>query len=148
METIETSKKNTIGIIGTSLGIIALAMALVHFWAGPFDKHPTLEEVVAEKAVDIKERVFSKLKGDTSVKMAPSKKYTIDDIVDIATIVCGFLAIVCSVIAFIKREDTRAVGCSIVLGVGTIAFQLFTVVLSTIVVVILVVAVLGSLGLS
>jgi hypothetical protein len=144
----QVATKNTIGIIGTSFGLIALAIALFHFWAGPFDKHPSLEEVVADTAVGIKERVFSKIKGDKSVKMSPPKKYSIDDNVDIVTIACGFFAIMLSAISFIKREDKRASGTAVLLGVGAIAFQLFTVVLGTIVVVILVVAVLGSLGLS
>jgi len=144
----EKAAKNTIGIIGTSFGLLALAIALIHFWAGPFDIHPSLEEVVADKAVDIKERVLSKLKGDTSVKLAPARKYSKDDIVDIGTVVCGFLAIMLSVISFIKREDKRAAGSAVILGVGAIGFQLFTVVLGTIVVVVLVIAVLGSLGLS
>jgi hypothetical protein len=103
--------------------------------------------VVADQAVGIKERVLSKIKGDKTVKMAPSRKYSIDDIVDIGTIVCGFLAILLSVISFIKREDKRAAGSAVLLGISAIGFQLFTVVLGTIVIVVLVVAVLGSLGL-
>lgn len=140
--------KNTLGIIGTSFGLLALAITLIHFWAGPFDTQPSLEEVVADKAVGIKNRVLSKITGDKSVKVAPSREYSIGDIIDVGTIVCSFLAIMLSVISFIKREDKRASGSAAILGVGAIGFQLFTVVLGTIVVVVLVVAVLGSLGLS
>jgi hypothetical protein len=146
--TLEIKRKNTIGIIGVIFGMLALGMALLHFWAGPFDRYPALEEIVADKALSIKERVISKLKGDKTVVMAPKREYSKDNLVDIATISFGFLAIICAVISFIKREDKRASGSAVFLGIGAIGFQLLTVALGVIVVALLVAAVLSSLGLS
>ncbi len=140
-------RKSTIGIVGVIFGILSLGLAIFHFEAGPLDRQPALEEVVADKALSIKERIKAKLKGDKHVVMQPERKYSIDDLVDIATVISGFLAIICGVIAFVRREDKRPVLCSVLLGVGAIGFQLFTVALAVIFFAIVLAAVIGSLGL-
>lgn len=144
----ETNNPNKIGIIGTILGLFALGMAIFHFWYGPIDKQPALEDAVAEQALKIKDRVIAKLKGDKSTIYAPKRKYSKDDIFDFFTLLFGFSAIMLAVVSFIKREDKRACGSAVLLGVGAITFQFLTVALGIIIFVVLVAAVLGSLGLS
>ena len=51
---------------GIGIGGFALLLVIAHFWAGPFVPQPTLEEVVAEKAVSIRKATISALKGETS----------------------------------------------------------------------------------
>jgi len=36
--------KSTLSFIGIGLGSIALLLAIVHFWAGPFSSQPSLEQ--------------------------------------------------------------------------------------------------------
>ncbi len=145
----ETVSRNTIGIIGVFLGVISLGMALFHFWYGPLDKQPTLEDAVAEKALSIKERVISKIKGDRTPQYAQTQKtYDKDQIFDFATVGLAFIAIVFAVMSFVKREEKRACIAAALLGVGAITFKFLTLALGAIIFVILVAAVLGSLGLS
>jgi|GEM_PF-3061879 len=43
------------GFIGTIAGAIALMLALVSFWAGPFPPQPSLEESVTETVLSIRD---------------------------------------------------------------------------------------------
>lgn len=145
----ETLRSNNIGIIGVFLGVISLGMALFHFWYGPLDTHPALEDAVAEKALSIKERVISKIKGDKTTQYAqPKKTYDKDEIFDFVTVGIAFIAIVFAVVSFVKREEKRACIAAALLGIGAITFKFLTIALGAIIFVILVAAVLGSLGLS
>ncbi len=140
---------NNIGIIGVCLGLLSLGMALFHFWYGPLDKHPTLEDAVAEKALSIKERVISKIKGDkTTQYVVPKKSYDKDEIFNFVTVGLAFVTITVAVISFVKREEKRACIAAALLGIGAITFKFLSIALGAIIFVILVAAVLGSLGLS
>ena len=57
-------QSSVFGFTGIGLGAIALLLAVVHFWAGPFSPQPTLEQTVAEKAVSIKNATIAALKGE------------------------------------------------------------------------------------
>lgn len=67
--------KSTFSFIGIGLGSIALLLAIVHFWAGPFSPQPTLEQTVAEKAVSIKQATIAALKG---IEAPAPKSHAID----------------------------------------------------------------------
>ncbi len=137
--------KSTLSFIGIGLGSIALLLAIVHFWAGPFSPQPTLEQTVAEKAVSIKQATIAALKG----KEAPapqSQPIDTDQIISIGTAVLGGLAIILGVIGFAKKEPMRVAGGAAVLGGSAIAFQFAVIALGAIVLAILVVAVLSQIG--
>ena len=53
-----------LGFIGIFAGAIALMLALVSFWAGPFSEQPTLEESVAETALSIRDATVAALRGE------------------------------------------------------------------------------------
>ena len=65
MESGMEPKKATTSFIGIGVGAVALLLALVHFWAGPFSPQPSLEQTVAEKAVSIRDATIAALKGET-----------------------------------------------------------------------------------
>lgn len=137
--------KSTLSFIGIGLGSIALLLAIVHFWAGPFSQQPSLEQTVAEKAVSIKQATVAVLQG----KEAPapeSRPIDIDQMVSIGTAVLGGLAIIFAVIGFAKKEHIRVAGGAVLLGGIAIAFQFAVVALGAIVVAILVAAVLSQIG--
>lgn len=131
--------------IGLSFGAIALMLALVHFWAGPFSPQPSLEQTVAEKSVTIKKITLSLLKEKPIVE--PEKKSTmdIDSIASLATAVLGGLAIILGVFGYAQKESIRVAGGAAVLGGIAIAFQVATIAIGAIVVAILVAAVLNGI---
>ena len=142
------TQRSVYGFIGIGLGATALMLALVHFWAGPFSPQPSLEQVVAETAVSIREATLAALKGEVAPPPKPAMtNYDWDRIASIATAVLGGLAVILAVIGVAMKEPLRVAGGAAALGVAAIAFQFAVLALGVLVVVILVAAVLGELGL-
>jgi hypothetical protein len=140
------NRKSTIGFLGIGIGSIALLMAIVHFWAGPFSPQPSLEKTVAEKTVAIKNATIAALKGEEIQEKSSSLRIGFDQGLRIATGVMGGLAIIFGVIGFAKRESSRVAGGAAVLGGTAIAFQFAVVALGAIVLAILIAAVISQIG--
>jgi len=138
--------KNKFGTLGILVGGIALILALVHFWAGPFASQPTLETTVAEKAASIRQAAIHALQGKPVKKEAKKPKFDADQITHIITAILGGLACVFAAISFSQQESIRAVGGAVALGAGAIAFQFIAMYAMALLVVILVATVLASLG--
>jgi hypothetical protein len=139
--------KSPLSFLGIGVGAVALMLALVHFWAGPFAPKPSLEQVVAHKAVLIQDAARAALKGE--VAQAParsSSNYDLDWVVSLATAVLGGIAVILAVMGVALKEPVRVAGGAAILGVGAIAFQFAALALAVLVVVILISAVLGTLG--
>ena len=139
-------QSSKISFTGIAVGAMALLLAVVHFWAGPFSPQPTLEQTVAEKAVSIKEATLAALKGKDPIPPAERGSMDTDQVVSLATAVLGGLAIILGVIGFAKKEPLRVAGGAAVLGGGAIAFQFAVLALGAIVLAILVAAVLSQIG--
>lgn len=135
------------GMIGIAIGSIALLLSLVHFWAGPFAPQPTVESFVAEKAASIRSATIDALKGKQPVKESFTRNWDADSYADVATAVLGGFALIFGVLGFAKHESTRSAGGAAVLGVSAIAFQFIAMYAMMLLVVLLICAVLSSLGL-
>lgn len=144
METTETVR-SSFGLVGVVAGVIALGLALVHFWAGPFNPKPPVEEVVAEKAVKIRDSVVAKLKGEEKPASFQAQTFDTDRVIAISTIVAGFLAVVLAAVSYIRKEEKRVSVSAVALGGGAIALQYLAVAIGAIVLAILVAAVLSKL---
>jgi hypothetical protein len=140
-------KGSKLSFIGICIGAVALLLALVHFWAGPFSPQPTFEQTVAEKAVSIKEATIAAIKGEDPVKVERENMDT-DETLRLVVAVLGGLAIILGVFGYAKNEPLRAAGGAAVLGGGAIAFQFAVIALGAIVVAILIAAVLSQIGIS
>ena len=141
-------QNSNISFTGIAVGALALILAMVHFWAGPFSPQPTLEQTVAEKAVSIKEATLAALKGEEPAPPVKREGMDADQIVSLATALLGGLAIILGVIGFTKKEPLRVAGGAAVLGGGAIAFQFAVLALGAIVLAILIAAVLSQIGIS
>jgi hypothetical protein len=136
----------SIGFTGIGIGAFALLMAIVHFLAGPFSPQPSLETIVAEKAVAIKNATIAALKGEkVEEKVSPSNP-NLDGGLRIATGVLGGLAIILSVVSFARKESLRVAGGAAVLGGATVAFQFAVIALGAIIGAILIAAVISQIG--
>lgn len=140
------NKKSLLSFIGIGIGSVSLLLALFHFHAGPFSPQPTLEDTVAEKAVAIRDATISALKGEEREKKSTKAEWDLDKITNVTTALLGGIAIVLGVIGFAKKESTKVAGGAAVLGASAIAFQLFTIALGVLIVVILVAVVLNQIG--
>lgn len=141
------NKGSIISFSGIGCGAVALLLALVHFYAGPFSHQPTIEETVAEKAVAIRDATVAALKGEKTEKKAVASEMDLDKVMQIATALLGGLAIILGVIGYARQEPLRAAGGAAVLGGSAIAFQFAIIAIGAIVFAILIAAVLGKIGL-
>lgn len=133
---------------GITIGAVALLLAIVHFWAGPFSPQSTLEQTVAEKAVSIKEATIAALKGEEPKAAVKQRSMDTDQILSLVTAVLGGLAIIFGVFGYAKKEPLRVAAGAAVLGGSAIAFQFAVLALGVIVVAILIAAVLSQIGIS
>lgn len=142
----EKKPKTHFGMYGIALGSAALLLALVHFWAGPFTPQPTLETTVAEKAAAIRTATINALKGEEVEKKYVSLDWDADTYARIATAVLGGLAMIFGVLGFAKHESIRAASGAAALGISAIAFQFIAMYAMALLVVLLICAVLASMG--
>ncbi|AHG19227.1 hypothetical protein Z042_06045 [Chania multitudinisentens RB-25] len=116
-------RKDLFGWLGIAVGSIALLMAMLHFYAGPFSPQPTLESIVASKAVAIKESVLASLAGNSVAASVSQPRYDLDRILEIMTAVLAAAAVILGVIGSACRVNRRIVSGALMLGTGTLAFQ-------------------------
>ncbi len=135
-----------ISLGGIAVGGIALLIAVVHFWAGPFGQPKSVERTVAETAVAIRDATVAALKGEEIQERAPERQFDIDKGLMLSASVLGGIALILGVVGFATGEPARAAGGAAVLGAGAIAFQFAVVALGAIILAILVAAVIGELG--
>lgn len=134
------------GYLGIALGSIALLLALVSFWAGPFSPQPTLETLVAEKAASIRTAALDALSGKEVVSETYKAQWTIDKVIDVIIPLLGGLAAILAVISFVQKEPARVAGGAVALGVSAIAFQFIAMYVMALLFVFLVISVIGTLG--
>lgn len=133
-------------MFGIVVGALALLLALVHFWAGPFSAQPTLETVIAQKAASIRSAALDALAGKEPVSESTMAHWDADKIADVVTAVFGGLAVIFAVLSLVQKEPTRVAGGAAALGVSAIAFQFIAMYAMALLVVLLIVAVISSLG--
>lgn len=143
-----TSKPRRLGLIGTLIGLLALGVAIFHFFFGPLEPPPPLETVVAETTVKLKNALAATLEGKEYVAPAQESKRGLDKLVDNAVIVLGFFALALGVIGFVQREEWRASTMAVALGGGAIAFQFAVVVVGVILAIILIGFILSAVNIS
>ena len=116
--------------LGMLLGAVALAVAAVHYVAGPFDREPPLDEVVADKAKTLYEALREQF-NDEAMTPAPesrpapvTERSGIDRTLRVVTAACGAIAVALAFAGFARREDPRTCGGAAVLGVAALPFLL------------------------
>ena len=140
------SRTPRISLGGIAVGGIALLLAVVHFWGGPFGQPKSVERTVAETAVAIRDATVAALKGEEIEERAPERTFDIDRALMLSASVLGGIALILGVVGYAMGEPARAAGGAAILGAGAIAFQFAIVALGAIVLAILVAAIIGELG--
>lgn len=139
-------KESNIGFLGIGIGGIALLMALINFWAGPFAPQKSMETSIGDAAAKIKQNTLDALAGKEVKKTYTPREYDIDNFIDIAIAFLGGIAMLLAAMSFAKHESARASGGAAALGVSAIAFQFIAMYAFALLAVMLIVAVLISLG--
>lgn len=137
---------NELGIPGVFVGAMALVMAFVHFWVGPFSPQLTLDTYVSEKAASSRQKTFDALKGYRVEKEYIKSNFDADKVTQITTVVLGALALVLAAWSFSNHASVRSTGSAAALEESAIEFQFIDMYAMALFVVIPIFAVLSSLG--
>lgn len=136
------------GLLALVLGMLALTCSVGHFWLGPIESPPRLEDSIADQAVKIREKVVAKLKGIDTPPEVFQKSWDADQVA-MATIAAGsLLAILLAVVGFVRHEPIRMVGSAAVLGGSALSLQYLVIAVCAIVCAIILAAVLNGLDFS
>jgi hypothetical protein len=144
----QANQKSTFGILAVILGFLSFAGIVGHFFVGPIDPPPPIEVSIAEKAVDIRDATVAALKGEEYEARSEALPRTLDDYLTYTLIGVAVLAILMSVIGFIKHESMRPNIAGAALGGLAITFQFLTMLFFALLFVLLLGAVLDKLDFS
>lgn len=133
-------------MLGVVLGFLAFAAVVGHFFAGPFDPPPPLETSIAEKAVSIRDATVAALKGEEYEARSNVQPRTLDDYLTYSFLSLAVIAILMSVIGFVRHERWRPSIAGAALGGLAITFQFATVVFFGLMFAIILAAVIDQLG--
>lgn len=131
-------KKNGCSWIGVLLGGIALLLVITHFMAGPFAPRPSLESVVATKALNV-------LKGKALAEEVKSAAWDIDRLISAATGLLAAGAVILGMAGWARKEEKRVVSAAVTVGLMTIAFQPALAIVGVVILVALIAGILQSL---
>ncbi len=148
MSETRSTKQQTFGYIAVVFGFLAFASVVGHFFAGPFDPPPPLEFSIAEKAESIRDATVAKLKGEDYTYSNNARVRTLDDYLTYTFIGLAVLAVLMSVIGFIRQEPLRASIAGAALGGLAITFQFVTILFFGILFAIVLAAVIDKLDFS
>ena len=135
----------TVGLVALFFGMLALTGSVGHFWLGPIETPPALEDTIADEAVKIRDRVVARLKGDVTTSERISSRWGADRIALTSIAGLGVLAILLGVVGFVRHESVRVVGSAVALGGSALALQYLIIAVCAIVFAIILGAVLNGL---
>jgi hypothetical protein len=103
-------------------GALALALAMLTVFGGPFAPQPSVGTTIGEIAGEMRAAALRAVNGEP--QPAPvSRGWDIDRVLIVAAPLIGVLAVVLSMIAALRGERYRLAGYGAALGVGAIVFQ-------------------------
>lgn len=140
------TKKDWCSWTGIATGAIALMLALTHFMAGPFSPQPSLESLVAAKAVAIKYATIAALQGKEVISSSRPDARDGDRIVSAVIAVFAAGSIIFGALGgLVRNENPRAAMAAALLGFSTIALQFAIMALCVILLIVLVAGVINAL---
>ena len=123
MTTGETAGSSVFGMLAVVLGFLAFAAVVGHFFVGPVDPPPPIEMSIADKAASIRDATVAALKGEEYEAERKVQPRTLDDYLTYSFIALAVVAILMSVIGFVKHERLRPSVAGAALGGLAITFQ-------------------------
>ena len=110
------------GHVAMGAGALALALAMLTVFGGPFAPQPSVGTTVGEIAGEMRAAALRAVNGEPQPAPVP-RGWDIDRILMLAAPLVGVMAIVLSMIAALRGERYRLAGYGAALGTGAIVFQ-------------------------
>jgi hypothetical protein len=111
------------GHVAISAGALALAIAMIHVFGGPFAPQPSVGTTVGEIAGEMRAAALRAVNGEAQPAPEP-RGWDIDRVLMLAAPLLGALAIVLAMVAALRREGWRLATYGAALGVGAIVVQM------------------------
>jgi hypothetical protein len=133
------------GHVALGTGALALSLAVLHVFGGPFGPQHSVGTSVGEIAGEMRAAALRAVRGEPQPTPVP-RGWDIDRVLMVAAPLVGVLAIVLSIVAGLRRQGMRLAGYGAALGVGAIVFQFVWWIALLIAGTILLVAIIENIG--
>ncbi len=151
MEAVATSpsrKITRLGIAGLVVAFLALAAAVLSPWVidALEPDRPPIDEVAADVAVRIKDRIVAKAKGQTYATPANPERAGWAKAYPVGVIAAGFLAVVVGVIGLVAHHHRRLNTATVAVGTSAIVFQYALLIAAALLLILLIGLIFSSIG--
>jgi hypothetical protein len=120
-ENLPAKRKAPWGLAGVIVACLALAAAFLSPWIAELvDPSPPLEEIVADKAVKIKEAMQAKLSGETYVV---ERKFQAGAVLPPVVIALGLGGAGLGLMSLFKKETRMFSACAMTIGISAVVVQ-------------------------
>jgi hypothetical protein len=131
------ARSRRLGTIGSVVGLLALAAAVLPHWVLPaIDPPPPIDKVIVDVGHRVKDRLLARIKGvdDHAPVHAPSWTDRLHQQLPAAAVSLGLLAIILGVVGQLRREERHIAAMATTLGGCAIAVQLSFVLMGVLIV--------------
>jgi hypothetical protein len=110
------------GYAAAVFGVVALAIAMLTVFGGPFSPQPTVGQTIGEIAGDMRASALRALRGEEQPPPVP-QSWDIDRVLMVTAPLLAVGAIALSVVSAIRREGLKLASYGAILGTAAIVFQ-------------------------
>jgi len=136
-------------MFGLSAAFVALIAAVMSPWMMGTISAPTktIDELAVDVAVNLKDRVVAKAKGeDFVVKTKNDNSNRLQHWYAPATTGIGLLGLCLGIVGFVRHENTRTSVAAVAVGLAAIMFQYFLLLAAVIILLLLIGVILNAMG--
>ncbi|MEO0574004.1 MAG: hypothetical protein AAF004_00985 [Pseudomonadota bacterium] len=133
-------------IAGIVIGLLSILAGSLHFFLGPIEKTPTLENVVQEKTAALKDAIIAGIKGEPTTAEPQRRQLSGDDIARAATIGTGILALALGIVGLVRREPMRESAAAMAVGGAAVVLPFAVYAVMLILGMMLIVSIIGAVG--
>ncbi len=139
--------KSTIGMIGISIGAIALLLAIVSFFEGPFTSPLVDKPTISTKINTIKKSLITIVKKERFTQEVTTKPtLNIDKVISVSVSLLSVIAILLGLFSFIKKEYYRVSLGAAAMGASALVFQFIAMYAFAIIILLVIFVVIANFG--
>ena len=119
----QKAKSASFSYAAIGVGAIALLIAMVHTFAGPFAPTQSVDVTIGEIAGNMRAAALRALAGEAQPEPVAAA-WDIDRMLKMLAPSAGVTGILLAIVGFVRHEPKRAVVCGLALGAGALMVQI------------------------